>query len=81
MTISFEDSLKAAQEQVSATETTSVATTSLEENSIATLESIEATPLTADETTDAVPAYEGWMKPSNASVYTYYNDEYTDEKI
>lgn len=81
MTISFEDSLKAAQEQVSATETTSVATTSLEENSIAALESIEATPLTADETTGAIPAYEGWMKPSNASVYTYYNDEYTDEKI
>ena len=81
MGLSFADSLKKAREQ---SLTTAVSNLPLEnENvSIASVEeNLIAAPLTTNETSNLVAAYDGWMKPDNAFLYTYYDDEYSDDNM
>lgn len=70
MGLSFEDSLKAAQAEAA----------SIAPFSIANEEDYAV--MTLDETSGLIAAYSGeeaWEKPTNASIYTYYNGEYGDE--
>lgn len=70
MGLSFEDSLKAAQAEAASTSPLSVS--SEEDYAVMTL----------DDTSGMIAAYsgdEGWEKPVNASIYTYYDGEYGDE--
>lgn len=65
MALSFEESKKLLEQQAS------------------TPMMMSASPaiMTLDEPLEQIAAYESWEKPSNASEYSYYNDEYYDESF